>query len=100
MNKGMNFSEALHSNAKARMGKEGPKVLKSIEHEESENGGHMFTHRFESNGMGYKEPETHTFGKDEGRKALEHFAKHAGLSEHLEPASEEKGETKAEEEEE
>lgn len=72
--------------------------VKRIEHERSSNGGHIFTHHMESGNGAYHEPEHHTFGKEEGRAALEHFAKHAGLSEHLEsPKEEESGEGEDEE---
>lgn len=73
-----------------RAAKEGKREIKRIDHEKSENGGHIFTHHVEQGNGPYREPEHHTFGKEEGRAALEHFAKHAGLSEHLEAPKEEK----------
>lgn len=76
------YHEVMDVNARSTP-KKGAKVMKGLEHEHSANGGHVFTHRFKNDGPGYHEPETHTFGREEGRQALEHFAKHAGLSEHL-----------------
>lgn len=80
-----NFNEVMDMNARSmpKRGAEKKPEVRSIEHERSENGGHVFKHNFENHGAGYKEPEMHTFGKSEGREALEHFAKHAGLSEHM-----------------
>lgn len=60
--------------------KKGAKVLRSVTHERSSNGGHIFEHRFKNDGPGYHEPETHSFGADEGKQALAHFAKHVGLT--------------------
>lgn len=62
-----------------KRGAEKSPALKSIEHERSANGGHVFTHRFHNDGSGFKEAETHTFGADEHEKAAEHFHKHADL---------------------
>lgn len=67
--------------------KKGPKVLSRIEHERSENGGHIFTHRFKNDGPGYHEPETHIFGADEHEKAAAHFHKHAGLKVTIKPVA-------------
>lgn len=72
------YHEIQDVNAKSTP-KKGPKILSRIEHERSENGGHIFTHRFKNDGPGYHEPETHTFGADEGDKATDHFRKHAGI---------------------
>jgi len=82
-----NFHEVMDMNAKStpkRKGGESEHKLKRVEHERSSNGGHVFTHHAHNSGMSsFKEPETHTFGKEEGKEALKHFAEHAGLSEHL-----------------
>lgn len=81
----MNLHEVMDVNARTKMHKS-KGVVKSIEHERSSNGGHVFTHRMASDGGNYHEPEVHTFGKDEGKKALEHFAKHSGTgSESVKP---------------
>lgn len=78
----MNASEVMDVNARSiHKGKSSPPEVKSIEHERSANGGHVFTHRMAQAGGPYHEPEVHTFGKDEGKKALAHFATHAGISE-------------------
>jgi hypothetical protein len=60
-----------------------------------ENGGHIVTHHYQSDGMSYKAPETHMFGKDEGSEMMAHVAKHMKVSmpeakgeEHEGPASE------------
>lgn len=74
----MNYHEVMDVNAKSDHRK-GPKVLRSLEHERSANGGHVFTHRFVNSNGHYHESESHTFGKDEGKKVAAHFAKHAGI---------------------
>lgn len=81
----MNIHEVMDANAKSmpKRGKEEKHEIRSIEHSRSSNGGHLIEHRFHNGNGSYKESETHTFGKDEGKKALAHFAEHAGLSEHL-----------------
>jgi len=61
--------------------------MRRMTYEQSDNGGYVFRHEMEHSGGEYHEPEMHTFGKTEGRAALEHFAKHAGLSEHLKGGS-------------
>lgn len=61
--------------------KKNPKIVKSIEHERSANGGHVFNHRFDNSGdWEYANSETFTFGPDESEKAMAHFAKMAGIS--------------------
>ena len=78
------MGDMLEVNSKTPMpGKQAEPELKSMEHERSANGGHVFTHRMMNNGGSYRDPEIHTFGADEGKAALGHFAEHAGLSEHL-----------------
>ena len=77
----MNASEVMDINQRSGMKKSKPE-MKSMEYERSANGGHVFTHRMQNNGS-YHEPETHTFGADEGAKAMAHFAKHAGISENV-----------------
>ena len=75
--------------------------LKRLEHERSSNGGHVFTHMMHQGNGAYMEPEVHTFGADEGKAALEHFAKHAGIENHLastEQHEEESGNDAGEEE--
>lgn len=73
------YNEVQDINAKSSV-KKGPKVLREISHERSANGGHVFTHGFKNDGPGpYHESETHTFGADEGEKAVAHFAQHAGI---------------------
>ncbi len=66
-----------------------PKVLESIRLKKSANGGLMAEHEFDNSGpgAGYHERETHTFGKDEHRKAMEHVVKHLGLKEAKEPGA-------------
>lgn len=81
------MGDMLEINSRTRMPKGKKPEMKSMEHERSSNGGHVFTHRFHQDGP-YTEPETHTFGADEGHEALQHFAKHAGLEEHLPKADE------------
>lgn len=80
-----NVADMMEINSKTHP-KRSKGVVKSIEHERSSNGGHVFTHRMAHDGGNYHEPEVHTFGKDEGKKALAHFAKHSGVSsEKVEP---------------
>lgn len=72
------FEEALSQRPKTK--KAGPPVLRSIQIEKAENGGHIAQHRFHNNGPGpYHEPESHVFGADEGHKLLAHVAKHLGI---------------------
>jgi hypothetical protein len=54
---------------------------KKLEHIEikpvkGENGGHMVTHHMQNEGMAYKAPEVHMFGKDEGPEMMAHLSKH------------------------
>lgn len=91
-----NFHEVMDMNQRSmpKKGNEKAPELKRMEYERSANGGHMFTHRMEQ-GERYVEPKTHTFGKEEGAKALSHFAEHAGLSEHMGEVKEEAGDGEA-----
>ena len=73
----------INSRTPMKKGKESELAMKSMEHERSANGAHVFTHRMMNNGGAYHEPEIHTFSADEGKQALSHFAEHAGLSEHM-----------------
>lgn len=81
----MNANEVMDINMRSSPKGKAMKApeLKSMEHERSANGGHVFTHRMVSTGGSYHEPQTHTFGAEEGKKVLAHFAEHAGLSEHI-----------------
>jgi hypothetical protein len=47
-----------------------------IEPVKGENGGHIVTHHYHSDGMSYKAPETHMFGKEDGAELMDHLAKH------------------------
>jgi hypothetical protein len=40
-----------------------------------ENGGHMVTHHMQNDGMAYKQPEVHMFGKEEGSDMMAHLSK-------------------------
>jgi hypothetical protein len=54
---------------------ESPKMLHHLEVTPSENGGHVVTHHFKPSAGGtYHEPETHSFGPEEGPQAMEHIA--------------------------
>ena len=76
----MNYDQVMSVNAKAQKAKKGlPPKMVSMEYKPSENGGHVFTHRMESEDGHFHEPETHAFGKEQGKEALAHFAKHAGI---------------------
>lgn len=59
------------------------KKLESIRLKKSANGGLMAEHEFDNSGpgLGYHDRETHTFGKGEHRKAMEHVVKHLELHE-------------------
>lgn len=59
--------------------KKGSKELRSVEIEKADNGGHTVTHRFHSPEGPYHEPETHVFGKNEGKKLVEHLQNHLGI---------------------
>lgn len=76
------MGDMLEVNSKTPM-KGKKSEMKSMEHERSANGGHVFTHRMMQGAGQYNEPEVHTFGADEGKQALHHFAEHAGLGEHM-----------------
>lgn len=66
---------AVAQSAKA---KKTPKVLERMEIKPKLGGGHIITHHY----SGYQhEPKAHSFGKDDGEKAMAHIAKHAGLEE-------------------
>lgn len=58
--------------------KQKPNKLKAIHLERSANGGLMVSHRME---LFDGNDETHTFGPDEHRKAMEHVVHHLGLKE-------------------
>lgn len=87
----MNFGQVMDANSKSAGKKRVEKpTLRELDYKKSANGGHVFTHRMDNHGPEYHEPEVHTFGPEEGHKALAHFAEHAGLSEHMgEPAGDE-----------
>ena len=78
----MNASEVMDVNMRTAQ-KKGKAKMVSMEYKPSENGGHVFTHRMEGEDGRYHDPETHSFGKSEGKQALAHFAKYAGISEGL-----------------
>jgi hypothetical protein len=71
------YSEIQEINSKSTH--KGKPQLRSIELERAANGGFIATHRFNNAGGPYKEPETHTFGKDEGAKLIDHLGSHFGL---------------------
>lgn len=73
------FHEVQDINARSTPKKGAKPEMRSMEYEKSANGGHVFTHRMHQSEGRYIEPETHTFGKEQGKEALAHFAKHAGL---------------------
>jgi len=78
----MNHHEVMDINM--RTSKKPSKAhVREMRHKRSANGGHVFTHEMEGEDGRYVEPETHTYGKDEGKKVLAHFAKHAGLEDDL-----------------
>jgi len=47
-----------------------------IEPVKGENGGHVVTHHYHSDGMAYHKPETHIFGKEDGPELMAHLQKH------------------------
>jgi hypothetical protein len=71
-----------------------------MEIEPAENGGHTVTHHYKESprkdnraaagiSMGYAEPESHVFGKNEGHEMLAHVANHLNIPESQgEPAQE------------
>ena len=74
------------------------KMIRRIEIEPSENGGHTVTHHYkempthsskEGVSMRYTEPEHHVFGKEEGHDMLAHVANHLKIAEPKEEAEEE-----------
>jgi hypothetical protein len=69
------------------------KRLKTQSWSKGENGGLVASHEFEQpNGMGpYEPPEQHIFGKSEGHKAVEHFAKHMRIKGRWSPETDEAG---------
>lgn len=76
----MKLHEVMEVNSKSMpKRKSSPTKLSSMEYKPAENGGHVMTHRMESEDGGYHEPAVHVFGKDEGKKLLAHFAEHAGI---------------------
>lgn len=65
-------------------------VIRRIEIEPAENGGHTVTHHFKETphhsskhgiGMSYTEPEHHVFGPEEGHEMLAHVANHLHIPE-------------------
>jgi len=79
----MQAHEVMDVNSRTMPKKKSRGEMKTMEYGRSDNGGHAFIHRMKDDDGGYHEPETHTFGAEEGGKALAHFAKHAGLEEHM-----------------
>jgi len=77
----MNLHEVMDVNSKTLpKSKSMPAKMVSMEYKPAENGGHVLTHRMESEDGRYHEPEVHVFGKGEGKKLLAHFAEHAGVN--------------------
>lgn len=69
------------ANWRERENTKAPKEVKSLHLSRSANGGHIVEHHFDNSGPGaYKEPESHTFGKSEGKKMLAHVGKMMGCS--------------------
>jgi hypothetical protein len=76
-------------------------TIERMEIKPAENGGHVVTHHMKPKmgrdskahsgmAMGYSEPETHVFGKDEGHEMLAHVANHLSIPELHESESDEK----------
>jgi hypothetical protein len=68
------------------------KMIRRMEIEPAENGGHMVTHHFKEMpthsgkigmGMAYQEPEKHVFGENEGHAMLAHIANHLAIPESM-----------------
>lgn len=69
-------------------------TLHHIEMKESENGGHIISHHFNSGEMGqFKPPEEHVFGSDEDGKAMDHIASTMNMQNRAEPSEAEGAET-------
>lgn len=75
------------------------KVIRRIEIEPAENGGHTVSHHYKESAkrdgkshsgmaMMMPEPEHHVFGKDEGHEMLAHIANHLGIAEPKDKAEE------------
>lgn len=76
--KSVGYAEAVGNSRPKKMG---PKVLRSIEIEKAEGGGHVLTHRFKQNDGPYHESEgPHVFGKSEGAKLMAHLKEHLDIS--------------------
>jgi hypothetical protein len=60
--------------------KSAPKKLREITLSHAENGGYIAEHRFHNNEGPYHDPETHVFGKGEGKKLIAHLHQHLGVS--------------------
>ena len=84
-------------------------VIRRIEIEPSENGGHTVTHHYKEEqrkdnrapsgvSMAYQEPEQHVFGKSEGHEMLAHVANHLNIPESQGEPEQEKEEPEGEEE--
>jgi hypothetical protein len=96
---------------KKEMGEAATPAMGSIERMEirpAENGGHVVTHHMKAKmardskshsgmAMGYSEPETHVFGKDEGHEMLAHVANHLHIKEMAKEESGGAGEQETEE---
>ena len=59
----------------------GGRKFSHLEVRQAENGGHVVTHHYQSDGYQYHKPEDHVFGADEGDMAMSHIAKHAKINE-------------------
>lgn len=66
------------------------KMMRRMEIEPAENGGHMVTHHYKESphhsskmgmSMAYQEPEKHVFGPEEGHEMLAHIANHLSIPE-------------------
>ena len=68
--------------------KEKPNKVHELRIRKADNGGHVVEHVYENNGMGYKAPDVHAFGDDQGGDALAHVGEWMGVPN----AKEEKGE--------
>lgn len=77
MAKSVGYAEAVGNSRPKKMG---PKVLRSIEIEKGEGGGHTVTHRFKQGDGPYHESEgPHIFGESEGKKLISHLVEHLGI---------------------
>jgi hypothetical protein len=75
-----NFDSMMEANASVKPGKKAAPQLDHLRLIPAQAGGHVVEHHMKNSGPGaYHEPETHVFGKGDGKALMAHLAKHGKI---------------------